>query len=208
MYEPKQHLKEPHEKFIFTVKKSVLNEELMKDLRSYYDNSPRSAHLGKRQEGENKHFPSCRIEVTDKRSKKLGLGKLRTLILNAILKQNVFKELGWGEDVRCLFKRFTIRRYDPLKTEHDRDSCAYHIDGCDISFVFFLGGGGFEGGNLIFGKGDDKISMPGTMQEAGTMLVFEGCKVEHTVLPITGGQRYSIVLFCDKRVNRSKKRKR
>ena len=49
-YEAKQHLKFPHEKFILTSKKSVLTEELMKDLRSYYDNSPRSAHLGKRQE--------------------------------------------------------------------------------------------------------------------------------------------------------------
>ena len=91
-----------------------------------------------------------------------------------------------------------MRRY----SKFDRSSCDWHIDGCDLAVVVFLGDS-FTGGSLIFGE--DKNSqnvITAQQQEKGTAVIFEGCNVSHCVQPIESGTRYSVVIFINKKTPR------
>ena len=176
---------------------NCLSSELCSSLRTYFDASPTSAHLGMRQEGENVHLPSMRLDITDKRSLKLVGIPLRTKVHEAVA-----KECDAFFDGAYRFKRFTVRRYSPS----DRDSCDWHVDACDLSFVIFVGGNCSEGdgGDLVLGDGPtpDRI-VSRALQTEGSMVVFEGRKVMHMVEPVLSGVRYTVVLFVDKKHLRS-----
>ena len=68
--------------------------------------APASAHLGMRQEGENMHLPSCRIDITDRRAKKLTGVNLRAEIHDAIAATGAYREY-FGEDAS---HRYVVRR--------------------------------------------------------------------------------------------------
>ena len=68
--------------------------------------APASSHLGMRQEGENMHLPSCRIDITDRRAKKLTGVNLRAEIHDAIAATGAYREY-FGDDASY---RYVVRR--------------------------------------------------------------------------------------------------
>ena len=103
------------------------------------------------------------------------------------------------------YKRFTVRRY----SNADRDGCNWHVDGCDLSIVIFVGGtcGEGDGGDLVLGDDDTPAALkrvvPREEQAEGSMVVFEGSKINHMVTQVTAGTRYAVVLFVDEHVRRA-----
>jgi hypothetical protein len=177
---------------------NVLSPQLCLSLRQYFDLSPKSSHLGQRQEGENMHMPSCRLDITDKRGLKSTNVALRTEVMKAVAPaiQSFFPTSSYK------FKRFTIRRYSPV----DRDGCDWHTDACDLSLIIFVGGTCVEGsgGDLVLGDGQVPHKVVArSAQEEGSMILFEGCKVNHSATPVTDGNRYVVVLFIDEKILRT-----
>ena len=181
--------------YFYTHQYNILPLDLCAALRTYFDESPSSAHLGMRQEGENMHLPSMRLDITDKRAKKITKLPLRTLVHEAVTASGVLKQFFSPNTYR--FKRFTVRRY----SKADRDGCNWHVDGSDLAVVIFCGGTCVDsesGGDLVMGEGEtpDRI-LKRVDQTEGSMAVFQGCEISHMVTPVTKGTRYTVVLFLN-----------
>ena len=185
--------------YSFSHTQNVLSLRLCTALRIYFDASPSSAHLGMRQEGENMHLPSMRLDITNKRALKIVNMPLRNLVHEAVIATGILD--NFFSEYR--FKRFTVRRY----SKADRDGCEWHVDGSDLACVIFCGGtcaGPNSGGDLVFGQGatPDRV-LKRVDQTEGSMAVFQGCEIEHMVTPVQDGTRYAVVLFLNEKKTRS-----
>ena len=192
--------------YFFVSHKQALQPELCNALIAYYDKAPVHCHLGKIQEGDSfrgkgqKRLSSCSLEITNNQSNRLVGRKLRTELENVINKTKVLDSLGLGPGKRR-FRRFTLRKYSP----EDRPGVGWHIDATEAAIIIFLGDpGSFEGGTLRFGQDENTQRVVNTEnQEKGTMIVFEGCNVYHSVDDVTKGARYAAVLFLNRHVARN-----